>query len=296
MRFGVAILAKPMLLFCRMPKLLLLLLSLTFLQCEGRDVYLKFQFSDKADRQYRLKLNQTSTMRNTNETYALSGTFCVRQKVEHQYPNGDAKCLIQVDSVKQQTDLLSPAEQEHLSMILLHSPLRVRLSPYGDFLELEETVELPSADFLGLNLSRFLVELYPILPHSGIPVGGEWDREQQFPFENGAAKGTLYFKKHFKLAAIQNRENHLCAKFEMDILVHLGLSSGTALRITPRDGAFAKGRGTLYFDIVEGCFLEGQARLAGAIEASMQTPTGLFGSPISFEQTMEIALLEPPTK
>ncbi len=273
-----------------MPRVVAFLCILVLLHCGDQDVFLKFNFGGKPNRQYRIDYTLKGRIRNDSQSFLSSGSFRAIQNVEHQYPNGDAKVLIQIDSVSQKTDFLSQAEQEHLSTLLGHSPLRVRLSPYGDFLEINPVAEFPSIDFFGFDVVRLLVEIYPILPHTGIPVGGEWDREQQFPFDNGASKGTVYLRKHFRLAGLEKRGTRMCARIALDLLVNLGMAQGQAFSAKSEQGSFAKGTGTLYFDLAEGCFVEAKANIRGAMEAGMQTGQSRFTCPLVYEQTAHLSL------
>lgn len=273
-----------------------LLVFILFCGCSKRDVYLRFEFAEKTRHRYHFFTNLNAQISDTAtvSNYSSLADMRINLHVQHVYPNGDGLCSLTVDSLTYKTDFYSPAEAAHLKNQVLNNQLTVKLSPYGDFLEVNEPGAIPQIDIGDLGLSRLLLKFLPALPHSGIKVGESWDREQQIPVNNGISSGTLYIKKHFRLLTVEKFRNRNCAKISVNMLFHLGIKEKDPFKLTGTSGSICKGSGLLYFDLRSGLLIEAKADLDADVEASIIHPVTNEKSvfPVVFQQHMTLALEE----
>lgn len=266
--------------------------------CSSRQVHLRFVFQKNEVLRYAFNMSMDANVSDSSLTqyYSSSAFILVSQRFNEVYENGDGRSTVTVDSIRLKTDYLSEPETNNILELLKRSPITLKLSPYGDFLEMEGEEDLPQVEIEGMNLSRLLLKIQPILPHSGIAIGSEWEREQQIPVRNSLNSGTLYLKKHFQLLGLEDYKGHLCAKISFVVLANIGLKeSEKSFQISTSKGQawIGKGKGLLYFDMQKNRFFEGTADLTTQMETTIRDPKTKKSHhfPVTMQQHFSMNLL-----
>jgi hypothetical protein len=267
--------------------------------CSSRKVHLRFVFEKNQVLHYAFALSSEAEVTDSLKTghYSSSANLLLSQQINQVYENGDTRCIISVDSVGFQTDYLSEPEVNNIVELLKRTALALKISPYGDFLEMEGEEDLPQVEMEGMNLSRLLLKIQPVLPHSGIAIGSVWEREQQFPVRNSLNSGTLYLRKNFQLLELKNYKGRLCARISFKIVANIGMkeSEKSFQASAPKGQSWVgKGNGILYFDMQKNCFLEGSAEMTTQMETTVLDPLTkkLQHFPVKMQQRFTMNLVE----
>ena len=264
------------------------------LSCSSGEIHLRFQYKEGSAVCYKAVTSVSAAVTDSMgvKYYTSSAKTRLCNYYNKVYPNGDAKCELTVDSISYTNNSLDSFETNNIIKTLLESVFKARLSPYGDFLDIEEPENQEKLD-VTVDVYRMLLKIFPILPHSGVKVGDAWDRQQQIPVDNSLSHGTLYLQKRFKFIGIENVKNRLCAKMSVTVRMSMGLKDGDPFQVSAQNDFIGKGNGTLYFDIQEGLYVDGTANISAKLKASIIDPqTGTKTEyPVEIKQNLHVSIL-----
>ncbi len=263
---------------------------------DGNKVHLRLNYIKDTNHKYIITASMQSTVGNDSlsQSYNSNTKLIFNNFYNKVYNNGECECKVTVDSIDYKSNSMDSTEIENSIKVLKQTVMTVKMSPYGDFLEIDKSAQLIKSNIADLNLTQILIKVYPILPHSGMRIGETWDRQQQFDVSNMLSKGTLYLQKHFKLLSVKNIDSRLCAQIHVDMTLNIGIKKDSKFKIIQNRNKLGKGEGTIYFDIENGCYYKASSNIEMSFNTSMINPVNnkRLSHPVNIKQNFDIVLMD----
>lgn len=222
------------------------------LSCGKKAIELKFAYLTGHKTTYRI-VSELNTRTSTNEvtsahTIKLDALFSYT--VDKILDNGDAEISFSYDSINYiNTD--NPEKADKIVKSLKNTTLKLTISPYGDLDSASGYEGIPQADLEDFNLITLLFKAHPIFPRQPVEIGRKWDRQQEYPIENGLAKGNMLVYKRFSIMDTISRDGFSVARINSEISMKFDIPPNDCFSICQdgkeRLGLF--GKGVINFDM-----------------------------------------------
>jgi hypothetical protein len=253
---------------------LILPLILTFCSDGGLD--LKFKFSPSKEVRYRI-LSQASsrtTTANTTSAHTTRIEMVLAYNVVEELANGDAKLEFRYEDVKYSNSQEGTTNTDSLIKELQQIRINVTMSPFGDITEAKGYEHLPRFMAEDFNIFTLLLKALPVFPRSPMGHGGQWEREQEYPIENGLINGRMLVYKRFTLKDTILSDSPEEALIGTDISMRFDVPETDEFSIQ-QDGSEQlglNGRGEIRFNTEQGLVTDARAAIFGKMIISLKHP------------------------
>lgn len=243
--------------------------------CSKQGVELKFSYPKGKAFRYRLasKINTRMATDNALSKYLIEIDMIVNAAVQRVLENGDAELLFTYEQINY---LNSQNPQKTFETIkqLKDAKLYITISPYGEITACKGLEGLPKVDIEDFNLFKLLMKAHPIFPYTPIQIGKKWDRQQEFPVENGLLKGNMLVYKRFTVTDTTHTTEGNIAKISSEITMKFDLPQQDNFSIEAdqdqRLGFF--GNGVINFDRDHGELINARAFVVGKMVLRLKHP------------------------
>lgn len=222
------------------------------LSCGKKTIELKFSYLAGHKTTYRV-VSELNTRTSTNEvtsahTVKLDALFSYT--IDKILDNGDAEISFSYDSINYlNTD--SPEKADKIVNSLKNTALKLTISPYGDIDTASGYEGIPQMDMEDFNLITLLFKAHPIFPRQPVEIGRKWDRQQEYPIENGLTSGNMLVYKRFSIMDTLSKDGFPAARIKSEISMKFDVPPNDCFTILQdgqeRLGLF--GNGVIHFDM-----------------------------------------------
>lgn len=272
----------------KMVKTALVLAVLLFFGCGKKGVELKFRYAEGQKVKYRL-LSEINTRTSTND---VSNTHTIKLDILASYTinkilkNGDAELVFSYEKIGY-LNTQNPEKAEEIVALLKDQNLRLTVSPYGDLVSASGFKGIPQLYADDFDILTLLFKAHPIFPRQPVEIGRKWDRQQEYPVENGLVKGNMMVYKRFSILDTLSRDGYPAAKIASEITMKFSIPDNDRFTIK-QDGADRLGlfgKGVIHFDLAKGVVAYTNAAIFGKMVVVLKHP--VTGDPI--QTRIEIA-------
>ena len=250
-------------------------ITLLAVSCGRNGIDLKFKYPQGFSSQYHLvsDVRTRTTTAGTSTNHRVSLDMLVNYKVQRVRDNGDADVLFTYDKIRY-LNTQNPEETEHVIEKLRTLQITMTLAPSGEVTAAKGYEGLPTLYVNDFNLFTVLFKALPVFPRTPITLGKNWDRQQEYPIENGLVKGNMMVFKRFSVQDTLNENDSRLAKINMEISMKFDVPSSEAFSLQ-QDGAERLGmfgKGAIRFDRNEGQVREATALVFGKFIVALKHP------------------------
>ncbi|MFH0922352.1 MAG: hypothetical protein V1913_18560 [Fibrobacterota bacterium] len=278
--------------FCLTLPLFLLLTA----SCGQKGVALAFKYPAGFASQYHLlsDIRTRTTTGAASTNHRVSIDMVVNYRVQKVLQNNDAEVLFTYDKIRY-LNTQNPEETEHVIEKLRTLQILMTLSPSGEITAAKGYEGLPKMYVNDFNIFTLLFKALPVFPRTPIALGKNWDRQQEYPIENGLVKGNMMVFKRFAVQDTLSGDAARLAKISMEISMKFDVPQSEAFSLrqdgTERLGMF--GKGSIRFDRGEGQVREATALVFGKFIIALKHPvTGQdINSKIEIAQNLSVTRL-----
>jgi hypothetical protein len=253
----------------------LLLLFGLLVSCARNGVELKFNHQTGQVAQYHLvsEVRTRTTTGSTTSNYTINIDMVVNYTVTRILEKGDAEILFTYDKIRY-LNTQNPAQTEEVIRQLRDLKVYLTLSPYGEITGLKGYENIPRIYVEDFNIFNLLMKALPVFPRTPIAVGKRWERQQEFPIENGLIKGNMLVYKRFSLLDTSTVDNARIARIGTEINMKFDVPNTEAFSLqqdgNERLGLF--GTGTIRFNLTQGEAQSANAAIFGKMVVSIKHP------------------------
>jgi hypothetical protein len=197
----------------------------------------------------------------------------VNYQIEKILENGDAEMVFTYEKITY-LNTQNPENSDKVIDQLKKLKIRLTISPYGEIIDAQGYEDIPNIYAEDFNIFTFLLKAHPIFPRAKIPIGRPWDRQQEYPIENGLVKGNMLVYKRFSVEDTSCQEGGCIAKIGSEITMKFDVPDQDDFTIEQdgeeRMGLF--GKGTINFDYKKGEAISTNAAIFGKMLVTIKHP------------------------
>ncbi len=276
---------------------LILPFLLSVIGCSGRGKELKFSFAVPDTVRYKV-LSQASSRTTTASSTTAHSTrieMTVSYFVKEQLANGDKRLQFSYDDISYENSQADKHNTDSIIKELKSTPITVTMSPYGDIADATGYEQIPRFMAEDFNIFTLLLKALPVFPRSPVQPGAKWEREQEYPIENGLIKGRMLVYKRFTLIDSSVNENPFLSLVSTDISMRFDVPDNENFSIQ-RDGQEElglNGRGEIRFDSDRGMVTDARAAVFGKMIIGLKHPITKESILTKVEIAQSIQVYEP---
>ncbi|OGS36511.1 MAG: hypothetical protein A2293_14315 [Elusimicrobia bacterium RIFOXYB2_FULL_49_7] len=272
-------------------------LSLCFclvaVSCQKKGVQLEFQYHPGKKIRYHV-VSEINTRTSTNDVinrHNVKLDAVALYTIDSVLANGDAKLVLSYDKISYLNTQNTDKTEEILAYLKTH-PLQMTLSPFGEIVSASGFENIPERYLADFNILTLLFKAHPIFPRQPVEIGRKWDRQQEYPIENGLIKGNMLVYKRFFIQDTGSKNGFPSARIVSEINMKFSLPDDARFELQQegkeRLGLF--GTGSIIFDREQREVESTHASLFGKMIVSMTHP--ISGTPIKtrIEMAQNIAI------
>ncbi|MBL8027325.1 MAG: hypothetical protein JNL74_12975 [Fibrobacteres bacterium] len=257
-------------------KRLYLILPLMLAFCTGSGVELKFKFDPSQKVRYRI-LSQASSRTTTDNTTSSHNTrieMVLSYSVIEQLANGDAKLEFRYEEINYSNSQSAAQNTDSLIKELQKMRINVTMSPSGEIADAEGYEQLPRFMAEDFNIFTLLLKALPVFPRAPIKRGGKWEREQEYPIENGLINGKMLVYKRFTLkdSIPADSKNEELIGTDISMRFDVPETEDFSIKQDGSEELGLNGRGEIKFNTQEGLVTDAKAAIFGRMIISMKHP------------------------
>jgi hypothetical protein len=243
--------------------------------CAKKGVDLKFNYQAGQTSRYHLTSEvKTRTTTNSNSNnYAISIDLEVNYTVMKILDKGDAELQFTYDKIRY-LNTQNPSQTDSIIRQLRDLKITLTLSPCGEISDVKGYENIPKVYIDDVNIFSILMKALPVFPRTPIEVGRKWEREQEFPIENGLIKGNMLVYKRFSLLDTASVDGATIVRIGTEINMKFDVPRTESFSLeqdgNERLGLF--GTGTIRFDATRGEAVEAKAAIFGKMLVAIKHP------------------------
>lgn len=243
--------------------------------CAKKGIELRFNHQPGQTAQYQLSSEvKTRTSTGTaSKSFTIGMNMVVNYRVVRIIDKGDAEILFTYDKIRY-LNTENPAQSDSIIKQLTDLKIYITLSPYGEITSVKGYENIPKVYIEDFNIFTLLMKALPIFPRAPIQIGKQWEREQEFPIENGLIKGNMLVFKRFSLLDTSSVDGALLAKIRTELNMKFDVPKTDNFYLeqdgNERLGLF--GTGTISFDATQGAAVSASAAMFGKIIVNLKHP------------------------
>jgi hypothetical protein len=270
-----------------------LVLASLFSTCADHGIQLKFLYKPgQTDRyQFLSEVNTRTATGTSAAAHAVSVDMIMESRVEKVLENGDAELSFGYERISY-LNTRNPEMSDSITKQLKNIRITLTVSPYGEIVDVKGYESLPSFYVEDFNIFTVLIKAHPIFPHTGIPIGRKWDRQQEYPIENGLIEGNMLVYKRFVIQDTSRKEGRPVARINSEISMKFDILDNKDFSLSQdgkeRLGLF--GTGVIHFDTETGRVATASAAVFGKMIVSVRHPVtgGLVKTNLEIAQNLKL--------
>lgn len=261
--------------------------------CARKGVDLRFSYQPGQTAQYHL-VSEVKTKTTTNaqsSSYSLNIEMVVTSRVERLTEKGDAELLFTYDKIRY-LNSQSPDKSDEVMNQLKNTRIVITMSPAGEITDVKGYESLPRLNIEDFNIFTILLKALPVFPRVPIEIGKKWEREQEYPIENGLVKGNMLVYKRFSLLDTVSQDNRRLAKIASEISMKFDVpqNENFSMKQDGNERMGLDGTGTIQFDLGLGEIRKANAAIFGKMVIAIKHPVtkDVFNTRVEMAQSINI--------
>lgn len=227
-------------------KSILIISLFPLLSCGKKGIELKFGYLAGHKTKYHI-VSEINTRTSTGEVttaHTIKLDVIFSYLIEKILENGDAEISFSYDKIGY-LNTQNPEKADEIVSALKNSKVKITVSPYGDIGSAEGYEGIPQMYMEDFNILTLLFKAHPIFPRQPVEIGRKWDRQQEYPIENGLVKGNMLVYKRFSVLDTLSRDGFPIARVASEINMKFDIPPNDRFTIrqdgNERLGLFGKG-------------------------------------------------------
>jgi hypothetical protein len=269
---------------------------LLFSSCARKGIDLKFNYDIGRTARYHLtsEIKTRTTTGEVSSNYAISIDMEVNYAVMKILEKGDAEVLFTYDKVRY-LNTQNPSQADSIIQQLRDLKITLTLAPDGEISAVKGYENIPKVYIEDVNIFSLLMKALPVFPREPVELGRKWERQQEFPIENGLIKGNMLVYKRFSLLDTVSRKGSKIAKIgtELSMKFDVPHSESFSLEQDGNDRLGLFGTGTIQFDATRGEAVQANAAIFGKLIVAIKHPVSgnRMASRIEIAQNISVSRL-----